>query len=126
MPSGPLWAEDDIEEYSEALLRPEEVRDFGVGLYPIGQHGHSSRMQSAALPSGLLGSLKSKSGTEFFDAETEGPNPPFSLAKTDAETSPNSKSPLFAGQMHGSPVEFDTWRLDGGGCQGSNLGPPSD
>src|SRR6202790_5327592 len=24
------------------------------------------------------------------------------------------KSPLFAGQMHGSPVEFDTWRLAGG------------
>jgi hypothetical protein len=29
-------------------------------------------------------------------------------AETDAETRTNSKSPLFAGQMHGSPAEFDT------------------
>jgi hypothetical protein len=52
--------------------------------------------------------LKSESGTEFFDAETEGRIPLSSSAETDVETRTNSKSPLFAGQPHGSPAEFDT------------------
>jgi hypothetical protein len=47
-------------------------------------------------------------GTEFFDAETEGPDPPFCLAETDAETRTNSKKPAVPGQIHGSPAEFDT------------------
>src|ERR1700686_2115746 len=34
------------------------------------------------------------------------------------------KSPLFAGQMHGSPVEFDTWRLAGGGSRAQTGDPP--
>jgi hypothetical protein len=42
-------------------------------------------------------SLKSESGTEFFDAETDGPDPPFSLAETDAETRTNSKKPAIRG-----------------------------
>jgi hypothetical protein len=36
-------------------------------------------------------------GTEFFDAETEGPDPPFCLAETDAETRRNSKKPAAHG-----------------------------
>jgi len=48
------------------------------------------------------------SGTEFFDAETEGQNPPFCLGATEAETGANSKKPLSAGRMHGEPPEFDT------------------
>ena len=36
-------------------------------------------------------------GTEFFDAETEGPDPPFCLAETDAETRTNSKKPAVRG-----------------------------
>src|SRR5258706_14358084 len=42
-------------------------------------------------------SLTSESGTEFFDAETEGPDPPFCLAETDAETRTNSKKPAVHG-----------------------------
>src|SRR6266404_4249505 len=42
-------------------------------------------------------SLKSESGTEFFDAETEGLNPPFCLAETAAETRTNSKKPAVRG-----------------------------
>jgi hypothetical protein len=38
-----------------------------------------------------------ESGTEFFDAETEGPNPPFCLAETDVETRTNSKKPAIRG-----------------------------
>ena len=36
-------------------------------------------------------------GTEFFDAETKGPNPSFCLAETDAETRTNSKKPAVHG-----------------------------
>ena len=39
----------------------------------------------------------SESGTEFFDAETEGPDPPFCLAETHAETRTNSKKPAVRG-----------------------------
>jgi len=39
----------------------------------------------------------SESGTEYFDAETEGPDPPFCLAETDAETRTNSKKPAVRG-----------------------------
>src|SRR3989442_11864229 len=39
----------------------------------------------------------SEAGTEFFDAETEGPDPPFCLAETDAETRTNSKKPAVHG-----------------------------
>src|SRR5207244_13029746 len=53
-------------------------------------------------------SLKSESGTEFFDAETEGQIRLFCLAETDAETGRYRKSPLSAGQMRGSPAESDT------------------
>ncbi len=42
-------------------------------------------------------SLTSESGTEFFDAETEGPDPPFCLAETEAETRANSKKPAVHG-----------------------------
>jgi hypothetical protein len=38
-------------------------------------------------------SLTSVPGTEFFDAETDGPDPPFCLAETDTETMTNSKKP---------------------------------
>src|SRR5204863_3495167 len=47
-------------------------------------------------------SLKSESGTEFFDEETEGQIRLFCLAETDAETGRYRKSSLSAGQMHGS------------------------
>ena len=39
----------------------------------------------------------SESGTEFFDAETEGPDPPFCIAETHAETRTNSKKPAVRG-----------------------------
>ena len=39
----------------------------------------------------------SESGTEFFDAETEGPDPPFCIAETHAETRTNSKKPAVHG-----------------------------
>src|SRR5258706_7501113 len=42
-------------------------------------------------------SLTSVPGTEFFDAETEGPDPPFCLAETDAGTRTNSKKPAVHG-----------------------------
>ena len=59
-------------------------------------------------------SLTTESGTEFFDAETEGQKPHFRLAETDTETNVDSKSPRSAGQMHGYRAEFDTYGLGGG------------
>ena len=77
-------------------------------------------------------SLRSASGTEFFDAETEGPDPPFCLAETDAETRKNSKKPA----VHGTNARITRgvrylktawWRRSGPNCmlptQSSNQSP---
>jgi hypothetical protein len=83
-----------LNDAGQTRARSYGIRELGhVG----GQYGGSSNQ-----------SLKSESGTEFFDAETEGRIPLSSSAETDVETRTNSKSPLFAGQPHGSPAEFDT------------------
>ena len=62
-------------------------------------------------------------GTEFFDAETEGPDPPFCLAETHAETRTNSKKPAVhrtnARITRGVRYLKTGWWAH----QGSNLGP---
>ena len=68
-------------------------------------------------------SLTSESGTEFFDAETEGPDPPFCLAETDAETGKNPKKP----PVHGTNARITRGvrylKTGWWAHQGSNLGP---
>src|SRR5258708_19272793 len=53
-------------------------------------------------------SPRSAAGTEFFDAETEGQIRLFALQRLTQRRGQCRKSPLSAGQMHGSPAEFDT------------------
>ena len=65
------------------------------------------------LPRGIGPSQPRPRGTEFLDAETDGQKPLFRRVETDTETGVNSKSPRSAGQMHGFPAEFDTYRLGG-------------
>jgi hypothetical protein len=66
------------------------------------------------LPRGIGPLQPRPRGTEFLDAETDGQKPLFRRLETDSETRVNSKSPRSAGQMHGYPAEFDTYRLGGG------------
>jgi hypothetical protein len=80
--------------------KPRRNGLFGVaseicGLQRLG--GGGSRAQTGDPPQSSNRSLTSESGTEFFDAETEGPDPPFGLAETDAETRTSSKKPAVHG-----------------------------
>jgi hypothetical protein len=68
-------------------------------------------------------SLTSESGTEFFDAETEGPDPPFCLAETDAETRTNSKKPAVHRTNARITRRVRYLKTGWWAHQGSNLGP---
>jgi hypothetical protein len=65
----------------------------------------------------------SESGTEFFDAETEGPDPPFCLAETDPETSTNSKKPAVRGTNARITRGVRYLKTGWWAHQGSNVGP---
>ena len=65
----------------------------------------------------------SESGTEFFDAETEGPDPPFCIAETDAETRTNSKKPAVRGTNARITRGVRYLKTGWWAHQGSNLGP---